>query len=53
MWKKIEDQREKQVEALKQTKGIKGKSDNKISIQKQNYDRLLSGTVDEIQKRSE
>ena len=51
--KTIEDQREKQVEALKQTKGIKGKSDNKISIQKENYDRLLSGTVDEIQKRSE
>ena len=50
--KTIEDQREKQVEALKQTKGIKGKSDNKISIQKENYDRLLSGTVDEIQKRS-
>ena len=50
--KTIEDQREKQVEALKQTKGIKGKSDNKISIQKENYDRLLSETVDEIQKRS-
>ena len=50
----IEDQGQKQVEALKdlkpkeQTKAIEGRSYNKLSIQKENYDRLLSERVDEI-----
>ena len=50
----IEDQGQKQVEALKdlkpkeQTKAIEGRSDNKLSIQKENYDRLLCERVDEI-----
>ena len=54
----IKDQGEKQVEALKdlklkeETKAIEGKSDNKLSIQKENYNRLLSKRVDEIQKIS-
>ena len=52
----IEDKGKKKVEALKylkpkeQTKAIESKSGNKISIQKVNYDRLLSKRVDEIQK---
>ena len=33
-----------------QTKAIEDKSDNKLSIQKESYDRLLSERVDEIQK---
>ena len=56
--KTIEDQGEKQVKALEdlklkeQTKAIEGKSDDKLSIQKEKYDRLLSERVDEIRKRS-
>ena len=56
--KTIEDQWKKQVKALEdlklkeQTKAIEGKSDNKLSIQKEKYDRLLSERVDEIRKRS-
>ena len=56
--KTIEDQGKKQVIALEdlklkeQTKAIEGKSDDKLSIQKEKYDRLLSERVDEIQKRS-
>ena len=54
--KTIEDQGQKQVEALKdlkpkeQAKAIESKSDNRLSIQKENYDRLLSKRVDEIKK---
>ena len=54
--KTIEDQGQKQVEALKDLKpkgqatAIESKSDNKLSIQKENYDRLLSERVDEIRK---
>ena len=46
--------RGKQVEALKylklkeQTKEIEDKSDNKFSIQKENYDKLLDERADEI-----
>ena len=46
--KTIEDQGKKQVIALEdlklkeQTKAIEGKSDDKLSIQKEKYDRLLS-----------
>ena len=56
--KTIEDQWKKQVKALEdlklkeQTKAIEGKSDDKLSIQKEKYDRLLSERVDEIRKRS-
>ena len=56
--KTIEDQWKKQVKALEdlklkeQTKAIEGKSDDKLSIQKEKCDRLLSERVDEIRKRS-
>ena len=56
--KTIEDQWKKQVKALEdlklkeQTKAIEGKSDDKLSMQKEKYDRLLSERVDEIRKRS-
>ena len=56
--KTIEDQGKKQVEALEnlkskeQTKAIEGKSDNKLSIQKEMYDRLLKEKVGEIRKTS-
>ena len=56
--KTIEDQWKKQVKASEdlklkeQTKAIEGKSDDKLSIQKEKYDRLLSERVDEIRKRS-
>ena len=56
--KTIEDQWKKQVKALEdlklkeQTKAIEGKTDDKLSIQKEKYDRLLSERVDEIRKRS-
>ena len=54
--KTIEDQGKKQTDALKdlklkqQTKATEDKSDNKLSIQKENYDRLLSERVDKIRK---
>ena len=54
--KTIEDQGKKQTDALKdlklkqQTKATEGKSDNKLSMQKENYDRLLSERVDKIRK---
>ena len=35
-----------------QTKAIENKPDNKLSIQKQNYDRLLNKSLDEIRKIS-
>ena len=56
--KTIEDQDKKRVEALEnlkpkeQTKATEDKSDNKLSIQKENFDRLLNEKVDEIQKIS-
>ena len=54
--KTIEDQGKKQTDALKdlklkqQTKATEDKSDNKLSMQKENYDRLLSERVDKIRK---
>ena len=54
--KTIEDQGKKQTDALKdlklkqQTKATEDKSDYKLSIQKENYDRLLSERVDKIRK---
>ena len=56
--KTIKDQDKKRVEALEnlkpkeQTKAIEDKSDNKLSIQKENFDRLLNEKVDEIQNIS-
>ena len=56
--KTIEDQGKKQAEALEnlkskeQTKAIEGKSDGKLSKQKENYNRLLNKRLDEIQKIS-
>ena len=56
--KTIKDQGQKQVEALKdlkpkkQTKAIEGKSDNKFSIQKETYNRLLNKRLNEIQEIS-
>ena len=56
--KTIEDQDKKRVEALEnlkpkeQTKAIEDKSGNKLSIRKENFDRLLNEKVDEIQKIS-
>ena len=52
--KTIEDQGQKQVEALKdlkpkeQTKAIEGKSDNELSMQKETYNRLLDERLNEI-----
>ena len=45
--KTIEDQGQKQVEALK-TKGINDKSDNSLSISKEIYDEILEKRMDEI-----
>ena len=56
--KKIEDQREKKVEALKdlkskeQTKPIADKSDDKLLMQKETYNRLLRERLDVIQEIS-
>ena len=56
--KTVEDQGKKQLEALKvlkpkeQTKTIEGKSDNKLSMQKETYNRLLNDILNEIQEIS-
>ena len=56
--KAVEDQGKKQLEALKvlkpkeQTKTIEGKSDNKLSMQKETYNRLLNDILNEIQEIS-
>ena len=54
--KTIGDQEKKQVEALKdikpkeQTKTIEGKSDDKLSMQKETYNRLLGERLNEIEE---
>ena len=56
--KTIEDQGQKQVEALKnlkpkeQTKAIEGKSDDRHLMQKETYNKLLGERLNEIQKIS-
>ena len=56
--KTIEDQGQKQVEALKnlkpkeQAKAIEGKSDDKRLMQKETYNKLLGERLNEIQKIS-
>ena len=56
--KTIEDQGQKQVEVLKdlelkkQTKAIADKSDDKLSMQKETYNRLLNERFNEIQEIS-
>ena len=47
----IEDQGEKQVEALK-TKAVEGKSDDKSSNCKEIYDKILEEKMDEILEMS-
>ena len=42
----------KDLKPKKQTKAVEEKSDNKLSLQKENYDRLLNKRVDEIPKLS-
>ena len=57
--KAIEDQGQKQVEALKelkpkeQTKGIADKSDDDLLMEKETYNRLLNKRMSEIQEISE
>ena len=53
--KTIEDQEKKQVKALenlkpKEQKAIDDKSDDKLSIQKETYNRLLDERTDEIRE---
>ena len=53
--KAIEDQGKKQVKALKnlkpkEQKAIEDKSDDKCSMQKETYNRLLDKRTDEIQE---
>ena len=56
--KTIKEQRQKQVEVLKdlkpkeQTKAIADKSDDELSMQKETYNRLLNEKLNEIQEIS-
>ena len=42
----------KDLKPKEQTKAVEEKSDNKLSLHKENYDRLLNKRVDEIPKLS-